>query len=160
MTRVSLFCVWCLVASVVGATKYSIDDVFTLCSKELQPEGTTTVFQLDGHIRGPLIDELEAHFVTDNPQYQFRITSEYSDCNQCDKYGCTVMGCDSEYKAWLHVRGRGPITCSGFIREWTLPEMRQRWHRALTHRYEKHTNWPFEQATGEGDVPRVWKKLE
>jgi hypothetical protein len=162
--RCSLACALCLgMAVAISATRYSIDDAFAPCNAKLSggiTDGEITRVTLDGHIQGPLIQELEAHFAKDNPRYEFRITTEFSDCNTCHNGVCTIVGCASMHKATLHMRGSGSVICSPFVREWTLTEMRERWHRTLTHSWEHHANWPFEQPAAEGDRPRVLEDEE
>lgn len=149
-----LLCFSFIVIALAGATKYTVDTSM-VCDKTLK--GVQAQVALDGHIRGPLIAELEEHFSKDNPFLEFAITTEYSDCNTCNEYGCTLMGCDSYWKAKLHIRGLAgtPLDCSMFVRDWTLPEMRLRWRRSLDKQGDHGSNYPFKAKDDDGDFPTV-----
>ena len=134
--------------------RYTVD-TSPLCREPVRIDNGKLIFVLDGHIRGPLIEELERHFAFANPGYDFCIVTEYSeDWPSCDVH---TRDCEQQHKAWLYVRERGvgplPFVCSPFVARWLPSEMRERWRPALTDPEERHADWPFDPPPLEGDVP-------
>jgi len=138
-----------------GYCKYSID-LSRVCDTMTEIAADKPVrVELDGHIIGPLVGEIEQFLAAGNPGLEFIIRSSYRDCNTCG----TLMACDAYWHTTLYIRGAVTrITCSPFVRDWTMAEVRERWRPSLYDlAFNKDESWPFEpRIKVEGDMPPVF----
>lgn len=112
--------------------------------------------RLDGHIQGPLLDEIAAMFKVVNRGLRVHLYAFYDDCNQCRVPGtpaCTLMLCDAEWQVFMFIGRRHPFAGRFKVPvlafDWTEGQMRQRWRRRL-----KADAFPFPEDDGEEEEAR------
>lgn len=93
--------------------------------------------EIDPHIRGPLLGEIETEFRVANPWLRVRVFSIYDDCNRCRMPGieeCTLVDCPYYWSTFLYLGRRRtdeapfpPLIIPPLNFDWSLSEMRERW---------------------------------
>ena len=96
--------------------------------------------ELDGHIRGPLVQELQAFIARMLPYMDLVLRSIRNDCLVCSGGQCVAQkSCMSNWLTWLTVRGTPQnLVCANYTATWSPRQMRIRWRAALL---DKELSW-------------------